>query len=273
MNLESVPTMQTIVAQHSVTQVRLMWGMPITVQIAAPARMDDPARAQAAIDDVFDYFDYIDEKFSTYKSTSEISLINQGALSLEEASYDMRVVFALAEQLRQETGGYFDIQHNGAYDPLGLVKGWAISNAAGIIREARYENFYIEAGGDFQAEGLSPQGSPWQVGIRNPFNTEEIVKVLSISGLGVATSGTYIRGQHIYDPLKSNSPEPEILSMTIIAPNVYEADCYATAAFAMGRNGIDWIESLEGFEGYMIDRGQKATFTSGFERYVNHAAD
>ena len=44
-----------------------------------------------------------------------------------------------------------------------------------------------------------------------------------------------------------------------------EADCYATAAFAMGRKGIGFIESLTGFEGYMIDRSRVATFTSGFE--------
>jgi thiamine biosynthesis lipoprotein len=49
---------------------------------------------------------------------------------------------------------------------------------------------------------------------------------------------------------------------------VYEADRFATAAFAMGKRGIQFIEKLVGFEGYMIDVEARATLTSGFERYV-----
>ncbi len=240
-------------------------GMPVTVEIV------DPGVSSAVINRVFAYFEYIDEKFSTYKPYSEISLINQGTLTLEEASYDMRTVFTLAEQLRQTTGGYFNIQHSGAYDPSGLVKGWAISNAAEIIRQAGFLNFYVEAGGDFQAEGKNGQGQNWLVGIRNPFNLQEIVKVLSVSGCGVATSGTYIRGQHIYNPLNGGSIDSDIVSLTVIGPDIYETDCYATTAFAMGREGIFFVEGLEGFEGYMIDSHKQATFTSGFERYVKDA--
>jgi hypothetical protein len=32
--------------------------------------------------------------------------------------------------------------------------------------------------------------------------------------------------------------------------------------------GISFIEQLAGFESYMIDASARATFTSGFERYV-----
>ncbi len=259
------------VAQNFVTQTRLMWDMPITIQIVEPEGGIDTAHAGESIDRVFDYFTYIDEKFSTFKPASEISLINRGEITSDEASYDMRAVFALAEQLRQETGGYFNMEHNGAYDPLGLVKGWALSNASGMVRTAGYENFYVEAGGDFQAEGHNPQGEPWLVGIRNPFNPDEIVKVLSISDRGVATSGTYIRGPHIYDPLDQEPTDSEILSITVIGSDVCAADSYATAAFAMGRDGINFIESLDGFEGYMIDTQRQATFTTDFERFVHHA--
>ena len=247
-------------------ELRILMGMPVTVEI-----VDENASAEM-IERVFNYFTYIDEKFSTYKPYSEISLLNQGVITLAEASQDMRTVFALAEELYQETGGYFNIQQAGKIDPSGLVKGWAISNAADMIRRDGYANFYVEAGGDFQAVGKNSAGEDWQVGIRSPFNLQEIVKVLAVSDCGVATSGTYIRGQHIYDPVNRLSTHPEIVSLTVIGPDIYEADCYATAAFAMGRDGINFIETLEGFEGYMIDMNRMATFTSGFERYVAHAA-
>ncbi len=248
------------------SETRLMWDMPITVAIVDPA----PDQGAALIDRVFAYFAYVDDKFSTFKPMSEISLINQGALSIEEASADMQAVFARAEEIREETNGYFNITRGGKIDPLGLVKGWALSNAADRLRQAGCENFYVEAGGDFQTVGLNAEGAPWRVGIRSPFNTAEIVKVLEIRDRGVATSGTYIRGQHIDNPVSGGGSDPEILSITVIGPDVYEADCYATAALAMGREGIGFIEALEGFEGYLIDSSKTATFTSGFERYVSH---
>ncbi len=243
-------------------QTRLMMGMPITVNVVGstvPATL---------FDQVFAYFNYVDLTFSTYKADSEISRINRGELSLERASEDVRTIFELADQTREETNGYFDIRHNGGYDPLGLVKGWAIFNAAEIVRQEGYTDFYVEAGGDIQAIGKNDQGRPWRVGIRNPFNMQEIVKVLGLSNAGIATSGTYIRGAHIYNPKDPGDPLAEIVSLSVIGPDVYEADRFATAAFAMGRKGIYFIEKLTDFEGYMIDRNGQATFTSGFGRYL-----
>ena len=89
-----------------------------------------------------------------------------------------------------------------------------------MLRDAGCEDFYVEAGGDFQAVGVNAEGQPWRVGIRNPFNPGEIVKVLAISDRGVATSGTYIRGQHIYNPVAGGRAGPEILSITVIGPDV-----------------------------------------------------
>ncbi len=239
-------------------------GMPVTVEI------NDARATELIFDEVFSYFEYIDETFSTYKDHSEISQINKHELKLEEASEDMKTIFALAEETRLSTDGFFDIQRKGVYDPSGIVKGWAIFNAAEIIRQRGFENFYVEAGGDIQVYGVNAQGQEWRVGIRNPFNMDEIVKVVAISNCGVATSGTYIRGQHIYNPNHRDEIISDVLSLTVIGPDIYEADRFATAAFAMGRNGIMFIENLQGFEGYMIDQNKMATCTTGFERYVLH---
>ncbi len=239
-------------------------GMPVTLEIV------DPAAGEELFDAIYAYFRYVDDTFSTYKEDSEISRINRGELSLEDASQDTKTVFALSEQVRLKTNGYFDIQHDGKFDPSGLVKGWAISNASEMIRGKGFENYYVEAGGDIQAAGKNSQGSEWRVGIRNPFNLNEIVKVLCVSDRGVATSGTYIRSQHIYVPGHPRAPIPDIVSLTVIGPDIYLADCYATAAFAMGRDGIAFISELDGFEGYMIGKDRQATFTRGFTRYVSH---
>ena len=73
-----------------------------------------------------------------------------------------------------------------------------------------------------------------------------------------------------YDPHTSGQLNTDLVSLTVIGPNIYEADRYATAAFAMGNVGIMFIERLDGFEGYAINRHGQATYTSKFARYVKH---
>lgn len=246
-------------------QTRLLMGMPVILEVI------DSHVSGKIFDEVFAYFEYVDRKFSTYKAKSEISLINRQEVSLEQASEDMQAIFRLAEQTRQETDGYFDIDHDGKYDPSGIVKGWAIYNAAEILRAAGFENYYVDAGGDIQACGKNAHGQAWRVGIQSPFNPHEIVKVVALENCGMATSGTYTRGQHIYNPKAIEQPVSEIVSLTVIGPDVYEADRFATAACAMGSSGIYFIEDLKGFEAYSIDQNGLATLTSGFERFVWHA--
>jgi thiamine biosynthesis lipoprotein len=245
----------------SARQTRLLMGMPITVEIV------DSQATQVDVNAVFTYFEYIDQTFSTYKAESEISRINRGELQTEQASEDVRTVFLLSEETRRATDGYFNIYQNGYCDPSGLVKGWAIYNAAEMLRARGFRNYYVDAGGNIQAVGKNSEGLPWRVGIQNPWNLEQIVKVLSVTECGVATSGTYVRGQHIYNPRNGYTKAEAIISLTVIGPNIYEADRFATAAFAMEHEGIAFIETLEGFEGYMIDHNGRATLTSGFKRY------
>lgn len=245
-------------------ETRLIMGMPVTIEVV------DASADASCLETVFAYFEYVDGKFSTYKDASEISLINRGKLKLEESSNDMQTIFALAEHTKKATDGYFDILRDDLYDPSGVVKGWAIFNAAEILREMGFENYYVDAGGDIQVAGKNADGRNWQVGIQNPFNNLEIVKVLSVSDCGVATSGTYVRGRHIYNPKEAGQLVSDVLSLTVVGPDIYEADRFATAAFAMGMDGIIFIENLEGFEGYMIDQDGLAIYTTNFERYVSH---
>jgi thiamine biosynthesis lipoprotein len=246
---------------YSMKETRLLMGMPITIEVA------DEGVSPNDLEGVYRYLVSVDERFSTYKEASEVSRLNRGELRENEYSEGIREVLALSEETRRATGGYFNIWRDGVCDPSGLVKGWAVRNAARILDDRGFHNYYLDAGGDLQLAGMK-DGAPWRVGIRNPFNRAEHVKALSITDHGVATSGTAIRGQHIYNPYHAEQPITEVVSMTVIGPDVYEADRFATAAFAMGRMGVAFVEGLDGFEGYMIDAQGIATYTSGFERYV-----
>ena len=241
-------------------ETRLVMGMPVTIAIA------EAAATQAEIEVVFEYFAQIDARFSPFKPDSEISRLNRGELAAEDYSSELREILVLAEQTKIQTNGYFDIvRPDGVLDPCGIVKGWAIRNAARMLARMGYGNFFVDAGGDIQASGRNARGEDWRVGIRSPFHPDKMVKILVPRGRGVATSGTYLQGQHIYDPHGSerDGDTPEIVSLTIIGPDVLEADRYATAAFAMGRGGITFIESLAEFEAYEIDASGMARMTSG----------
>ena len=241
-------------------QTKLIMGMPITIDLV-------DAKDTKVLSKVFDYFRQVDARFSPYKKDSELSKLNNGLIK-SKWSKPMREVIELCDQTKLISSGFFDINRNGVIDTSGLVKGWAINNAAKILDKLGFANYYIEAGGDIQLKGHNKEGNLWSVGIRNPFNINEIVKVLSITNHGVATSGTYLRGEHIYNPISNYESSSGIKSLSVIGPNIYEADRFATAAFAMGKNGIVFIESLPGFECYMIDEDKTATYTKGFDSYV-----
>lgn len=240
-------------------------GMPITITVA------DPRVTSGDFVRIFDYFRSVDQQFSTYRDTSEISKINRHELEPSNYSPDMAMILALCEETKRDSGGWFDIKTpGGALDPSGLVKGWAIYQAAQLLVKNGWPNFCVEAGGDIEARGRNAAGEPWRVGIRNPLSAPrvEVVKVLAVTDRGVATSGTYLRGQHIYNPKAPGQTITDIVSLTVVGPNIYEADRFATAAFAMGRNGINFIEQRPNLEGYMIDRAGQATMTTGFPAYV-----
>jgi len=172
----------------------MLMGMPITVDVVNAAD-------GAILDRVFAYFVEVDRRFSTYRDDSEIAAINRAEVGEGDYSSEMREVLALAEKTRRQTSGYFNIRAaDGRLDPSGIVKGWAIRNAAGLIAGAGYRDFFVDAGGDIQSAGRNAAGEEWTVGIRNPFEPAEIIKVIRPRGCGVATSGTYVRGQHIYNP-------------------------------------------------------------------------
>jgi thiamine biosynthesis lipoprotein len=238
-------------------------GMPITIDLV------DPHADAASVDEVFEYLTQIDARFSTYKEESEISRINRGELPEAAYSSEMKEVFALAEAMRKDTNGYFDITRpDGTLDPSGVVKGWALKHAAALLMKRGNTNFMLDGAGDIATEGKNGEGGEWAIGIRNPFVHEEIVKIIHPHGKGVATSGSAVRGAHIYDPHQPEKQLDEVVSVTVLAEDVLAADLYATAAFAMGRAGIDFLNERPGLEGYAIDTDGIAVMTSGFLEYI-----
>ncbi|MDE3191643.1 MAG: FAD:protein FMN transferase [Acidobacteriota bacterium] len=228
-------------------RVEHIMGMPIVVEV----------RDGEVPEDVFDWFRRVDEVFSTFKDGSEVSRIRRHELALDDASDEVRGVYARCAELREETAGFFDVAAVGL-DPSGYVKGWAVDGAAGILDRTGAEDYAINAGGDIRTRGH------WRIGIQHPLEPQAVSHVLEADDLAVATSGAYERGAHVRDPHSEHAPAG-ILSVTITGPELGTADAYATAAFAMGgHRAPNWIARLDGYEGMAILSDGRVLSTPGF---------
>jgi thiamine biosynthesis lipoprotein len=240
-----------------VIRVEQVMGMPVVVDVR------DAGAEETVVTEVFDWLRCVDETFSTYKDTSEVSRLARGELRLEEAHSDVRGVLARCEELRTETDGYFDAHAGGTLDPSGLVKGWSVDRAASILEGAGLRDYAVNAGGDMRLSGRALPAESWRVGIQHPAIRDKVARVVEANDLAVATSGAYARGDHVLDP-HTGKPPAGVLSVTITGPELATADAYATAAFAMGERGPAWTARLRGYEAMTILADGRVLSTPGF---------
>ena len=239
-------------------RIEYVMGMPILVDV----RENDVD--EAAIDQAFTWLSWVDETFSTYIEDSEINRIDRGELRVEDADPLVREVLERCEELRLETRGYFDVRAGGRLDPSGLVKGWSVDRAAGILRAAGIRNFAVNAGGDIRLSGRAVPNAHWTVGIQHPRDRAKIAAIVRATDLAVATSGAYARGDHVLNPY-TRRPPADVLSVTVVGPQLATADAYATAAFAMGGEAAaHWTARLHGYEAMTILADDTVLSTGGF---------
>jgi FAD:protein FMN transferase len=242
-----------------VRRIEHVMGMPVIVDVR------DEHVGDEALDEVFAWLREVDGRFSTYKPESEICRIDRRELSLGAAHPDVRAVLDRCERLWRETGGYFDLRAgpDGALDPSGLVKGWSVDGAAAILEQAGAVNYAVNAGGDIRLRGGALPDICWRVGIQHPLERDRIAAVVATRDLAVATSGTYERGEHVFDP-HTHRPPTGVLSVTVTGPDLATADAYATAAFAMGSRAAQWTATLQGYEAMTILGTGRVLLTKGF---------
>ena len=230
-------------------------GFPVSVRIDEGPITRHP---EATVDRVFAWFHEVDARFSPFKPDSEVCRLGRGELSAGDLSPDLREVLDLCESYRVATGGAFDVRLPGrGLDPCAVVKGWSVQRAADLLTAAGATRFCLNAGGDVVvADG------PWRVGVRHPEQADKLCAVLEIVDGAVATSALYERGDHIVDG-RSGRPATGVLSVTVVAPSLTEADATATAAFAMGAEGIEWAAAREGCEVFAVDAECRVYRTPG----------
>jgi thiamine biosynthesis lipoprotein len=226
-----------------------------------------PGAVRTALEQATAGLHRVDEVFSTYREDSQVSRLARGELTVEECDPEVAEVLALGAEAERLSDGWFSTRFQGEVDPTGIVKGWAVERAARQLAASGADGVSVNGGGDVQMYGVPAPHRPWRVGIADPLRPGGLAAVVSAAvdrELAVATSGTAERGAHIVDPRTGRSAVTDLVAVTVVGPRLTWADCWATAAFAMGsRQALDWLESLPDVEALLITAGDEVRCTGG----------
>lgn len=167
-----------------------------------------------------------------------------------------------------------------------VAKGYGSDVVARLFDRKGIQNYMIEIGGEVVVKGNNPKNATWHIGISKPVDdslsvNQELQTVLSITDVGMATSGNYRnfyykdgkKYAHTIDPKTGYPVQHSLLSATVIAPDCMSADAYATSFMVMGLEKAEaFAEANPKIDAYFIytdENGQIQTwFTSGMKKYI-----
>lgn len=160
-----------------------------------------------------------------------------------------------------------------------IAKGYAADRIIDIYRKNAVKSGFINIGGNVLTLGSKPDGSPWSIGIQNPFESRgKNIGAIRISDGTVVTSGDYvryfekdkIRYHHILDPKTGYPANSGIISATIIGKNSMQADALSTGIFILGlKDGMKLVDKIHGVEAIFITSQKKVYITEGAkEKFV-----
>jgi thiamine biosynthesis lipoprotein len=192
-----------------------------------------------------------DAVFSTWKEHSPINQLRRGEITVAQAPPEVALVLEACATARSLSDGWFDPwAMPGGLDPTGYVKGWAAQRALDALSMPGVTGGIVNAAGDVVTSGCHGPGRPFRVGIVDPSDRRSLACVVELAG-GIATSGTYERGGHLIDP-RTGQPAAHAASASVTGPDLGLADALATALAVAGPRGLDFIEAIDGYEGFVI---------------------
>jgi thiamine biosynthesis lipoprotein len=214
---------------------------------------DEPTKdVIALLREAIDVLHQADDDFSTYQYDSPLSRLRRGDVTVEQCPSDVGRVLELCEVARNVTDGWFDPWSlAGGVDPTGYVKGWAAQRSLDVLRRSGIRGALVNAAGDTASFGGPKAGSLFRIGIIDPAHTQHLACVVESPG-AVATSGTYERGDHLFDP-RTRRPTSRAASATVTGPELGLADALATALAVAGIQALSLVESLDDFEALIIE--------------------
>ena len=157
----------------------------------------------------------------------------------------------------------------------GVAKGWAAHQTVERLKECG--SVLMNAAGDIAISASLANGEPWQIGVKNPFVKDSDFETLKLNRCGVATSGKDRRRwnqnglprHHIIDPYTGQSAKTNVMTVTIVAPTVMEAEAAAKAVFILGgEEGLNWIEADPVLAGIIVHENGHTFYSQRISEYL-----
>ena len=240
-----------------------VWGTIVDVDIASTLVSDDGLNQ--GMQQVIDFCKQVDSDFSTYINTSWVTRLRTHQIEITSCPPSVQEVWQLCLQAKHLTDGAFDPWAvEGGFDPSGLVKGWAADKCADLLVSLGIEHVQVNAAGDLSLRGGFFNGvvKPWSIGVVNPDNRTEVVKLYEITDGAIATSGAYERGAHISEP-HTGMIAIGAKSATVVGPLGWLCDALATALMVAGEDGAKYFSQpeLEGYQVFVVDRYENTSWS------------
>lgn len=145
----------------------------------------------------------------------------------------------------------------------GIAKGYIADCLKEYLLSNGVEHAVINLGGNVLTIGNKPDGTPYRIGIRKPFDEQsDILKTLDITDSSVVSSGSYERYftlnrqlyHHILDPQTGFPVDSGLSGVTIVSSSSMDGDALSTACFVLGKEkGMELIRSLDGIDALFIE--------------------
>ena len=161
----------------------------------------------------------------------------------------------------------------------GIGKGYTSQRVTDILKAAGIKSAMVSLGGNVQCLGSKPDGTAWNIGIRDPWNSQSgIYCAVSITDKAVITSGGYERffeqdGKtylHILDPRTGYPAESGLSSVSIVTSDGTLGDGLSTALYIMGLEGASdyWRAHKEEFDAVLIAGDGTLYATEGLKGFI-----
>lgn len=159
----------------------------------------------------------------------------------------------------------------------GIAKGYIADRIKDYLTEQGVTSAIINLGGNVLCIGSRPDGTPFQVGIQQPFEEGSSTDItpLQIRDQSVVTSGIYQRYfeadgifyHHILDPKTGFPCENELASVTIICDQSADGDTLSTSCFLMGlEKGLAYVNDLEDVQAVFITKEGEVFYSDDFSK-------
>lgn len=210
------------------------------------ARSEESARAEVL--DACRLLHQADDVFSTWRTDTPLSRLRAGQITTADVPQVVHEVLDRGVEARRLSGGWFDPwAAPGGVDPTGYVKGWAGQRVLDSLREAGAGAALVNAAGDVAGFGEPGLDGPWLIGIADPHSPHDLVGAVRLDGEALGVSGTYERGDHIFNPHAGAAASAGVISAAVLGPDLGMVDALATALVAGGGQALPHVSRLPGY--------------------------